>query len=185
MASFNKSNKLSPPLMWAFRSAAEKRDSRKAPEDRYDGDAQKVVSGRRGTGAAAISEPILRREVWRDLEHLLNTVALESSLSDLRRHSHARASILNFGLPDISHRSIDELAGSKALESEIEAVLRTFEPRLVAKSVVVKRDVSVDPLGLKVRFLVSADLSCRPVDIPLEFTAEVELDSGKFAIHRL
>ncbi len=186
MAGVTRSNRLSPPLMWAFRSAAEKRDARKKPDDREQADGQRVVSGRKTQMAASITEPILRREVWRDLEHLLNTVALESSMKDMRKFEHARRSILNFGLPDIAHRSIDELlANDKLIEKDIDTALKSFEPRLIASTITVKRDTSIDPSAMKLRFLINADLSCRPVDIPLEFTAEVDPDTGKFAINRL
>lgn len=186
MAGFNRSNRLSPPLMWAFRSAAEKRDSRQKPKSVQDREGERLIAGRKGSGAASITEPILRREVWRDLEQLLNTIALESTEHDVAKAPHVRASILNFGLPDMAHRSIDELMGNdRGIERQIESALNTFEPRLIAGTVKVRRDLSVDPVGLKVRFLINADLSCRPVDIPLEFTADVDLVSGKFAITRL
>lgn len=186
MAEFNRSNRLSPPLMWAFRSAAEHRDARKKPAERTGQDGQRLLAGRKGANSAAITEPILRAQVWRDLEHLLNTVAMESTVKEIRKMEHVRRSIINFGLPDIAHRSIDELLGSdRVIEREMELALRTYEPRLIAGSISVKLDKAVDTLGLKVRFIVRADLSCRPVDIPLEFTAEVESVSGKFALSRL
>ena len=142
--------------------------------------------GRKGSRSASVTEPVLRGEVWRDLDHLLNAVSLESTLDDVRAFPHVRASVLNFGRPDIAHRSIDELMGNdRAVEREIEVALRTYEPRLVAGTIRVSRDTTVDAVGLKVRFNVQADLSCRPVDIPLEFTAEVEIDSGRFAINQL
>ncbi len=186
MAGFHKSNRLSPPLMWAFRSAADNRDSRIKPEPREDGQGQRLVSDRKGTAAASITEPILRREVWRDLENLLNTISLESTQKEVGRAPHARSSIINYGMPDIAHRTIDELlANDKGMERQIERALAAFEPRLVAGTVKVRRDTSLDPAGLKVRFVVSADLLCRPVDIPLEFTADVETVTGRFAINRL
>jgi type VI secretion system protein ImpF len=170
--------------MWAFRSAAESRDSRQKPEVPSDQEGQRVISGRKGSSVASVSEPILRRQVWRDLEQLMNTIALESSIEDVRRVGHVRSSILNFGLPDIVHRSMDELlTNDRVIERQIETALKTFEPRLLG--VTVKRDTTAADAGLKIRFLVSADLSCRPVDIPLEFTAEVEVGSGKFSISRL
>ena len=172
--------------MWAFRSAHEQRDARKSQAERQTEAGERVISGRRGSATAAITEPILCREVWRDLEQLLNTIALESTQADVGAMPHARRSILNFGLPDLTHRSIDELSsGDGVVEREIEAALKAFEPRLIAGSVRVRRDTSVKAVGLKIRFVVSADLSCRPVDIPLEFTADVEIDSGKFTINRL
>jgi type VI secretion system protein ImpF len=35
---------------------------------------------------------------------------------------------------------------------------------------------------LTIRFLVRADLDCEPVNVPLQFVADVELDTGKIAI---
>ena len=49
----------------------------------------------------------------------------------------------------------------------------------------VKRDTNVSIDELKLRFLVQADLRRKPVNVPVEFVAEVELDSGKIKIDRL
>ena len=43
----------------------------------------------------------------------------------------------------------------------------------------------MSPDELKVRFLVSAALKTQPVEVPVHFVAEVELDSGKIKIDRL
>lgn len=186
MAALNKSNRLSPPLIWAFRSAAERRDSRKPHEMREADDGQLTIASKKGSAAASITEAVLRQEVWHDIENLLNSVALESTEQAIARAPHARSSIINFGIPDMSHRSIDELlANDRGMERQIEAALRVFEPRLVPSSIRVRRDTAVDATALKVRFLVNADLVCRPVDIPVEFTADVDLVSCRFAISRL
>jgi type VI secretion system protein ImpF len=186
MAAPNKSNRLSPPLMWAFRSAAEARDSRKPAEVRDAREGQVAVASKKGSAAASITESTLRQEVWRDIETLLNAVALQSTERVVGRAPHVRSSILNFGLPDMAHRSIDELlANDRGMERQIETALRTFEPRLVPASIRVRRDSTVDPTALKVRFVVNADLVCRPVDVPIEFMADVELVSCRFAISRL
>ena len=108
MAGPGTNNRLSPPLMFAFRSAFEARDAKKK-HDLRDETGERVISSRRTTARTAITEPMLRREVARDLEALVNTIALESS-QDLEPFDHARKSILNFGLPDIAHRSIDEIS---------------------------------------------------------------------------
>src|SRR4029077_2419796 len=47
------------------------------------------------------------------------------------------------------------------------------------------RDDTVSPDELRVRFLVSAALRTQPVEVPVQFIAEVELDSGKIKIDRL
>ena len=62
---------------------------------------------------------------------------------------------------------------------------RDFEPRLVARFDQSRRDDTVSPDELKVRFLVSAALKTQPVEVPVQFVAEVELDSGKIKIDRL
>ena len=95
-----------------------------------------------------------------------------------------RKSILNFGFPDLASRSIDERAVSD-ISRQIEATLATFEPRLAKSSIKARRDDSVAADELRVRFLVSAELRVQPLDVPVEFTAEVELDSGKVRIERL
>jgi type VI secretion system protein ImpF len=49
----------------------------------------------------------------------------------------------------------------------------------------VSRDPGVDKAELKIRFVVSAELACEPLNIPVEFVADVEFDSGKILINRL
>jgi len=43
--------------------------------------------------------------------------------------------------------------------------------------------MSVDPVELKIRFIVRADLTCEPVNVPVEFIADV-IDTGKILINR-
>jgi len=184
MAGPNKRTRLNSPLMYAFRSAHEARDGKKNAEQRDEAN-ERIVQSRRSTARVAITEPVLRQEVARDLEILMNTVSLESSF-DLEGFERVRSSILNYGFPDITHRTIDELSSSAAdVRGEIETVLTAFEPRLIAGSIQVTRDASVDAAELKVRFIIRADLSCEPLNVPVEFVADVELDSGKMMIGRL
>jgi type VI secretion system protein ImpF len=68
---------------------------------------------------------------------------------------------------------------------EIATVLTSHEPRLVRNTVQVTRDTSVDAADLKVRFIVRADLFCEPLNVPIEFVADVEIDTGKITIARL
>ena len=119
----------------------------------------------------------------RDLDALMNTIAMEST-QDLRAFEHVRKSVLNYGFPDIAHRTIDELSLDD-VKHEIASVLTGHEPRLVRNSVQVTRDTSVDAADLKVRFIVRADLFCEPLNVPIEFVADVEIDTGKIKINRL
>jgi len=181
MARLDSKTRLSPPLMHVFRAAHEAKDSRKTIEIR-DEHGERVIAGRRLRPRQIITEQVLRREVWRDVDALLNAVALESTL-DMTKAPHARKSIINFGIPDITHRTIDE-TGVNDIPGEIKEALINFEPRLAAASLSVTRDTSVDPADLKVRFVVRADLICDPVQMPVEFVADVN-EVGKIIVNRL
>jgi type VI secretion system protein ImpF len=181
MADVVRKNRLSPPLMFVFRAAHQARDAQARNKWREDaGVAAETRS--RAQQRAPITEAMLRREVGLDLENLMNCVSLESTL-DLSDFPRARRSIINFGLPDLVHRSIDELA-AKDIDGDIEEVVRVFEPRLVTDTVRVTRDTSVDAAELKVRYVVHGDLSCEPLNVPVEFVADVEVATGKIQIRR-
>lgn len=168
--------------MTAFRSAFAAKDAKKTI-DRRDESGERLIAGRRQAARAAISETSLRREVSRDLEVLMNTIALGSSLN-LEAYPDVARSVLNFGLPDVTHRSIDEHRTGE-ITQEIAHALAVYEPRLSAATLRVRRDESLDAMGLKVRFVVQADLICDPVDVPVEFVADVEIDTGKIVLNRL
>jgi type VI secretion system protein ImpF len=181
MASLTSKTRLSPPLMHVFRAAHAAKDAKKTIEMRNEG-GERVIAGRRLGPRHVITEPVLRREVSLDLEALLNAIALESTL-DMTDAPYARKSIINFGIPDITHRSIDEVSLGDITE-EIKLAIINFEPRLAADSVRVTRDTSLDPVELKIRFIVRGDLTCDPVHVPVEFVAEI-VEPGKIAVSRL
>jgi type VI secretion system protein ImpF len=181
MVGVNKKNRLSPPLMYAFRGAHEERDA-KTKIDLRDEAGERVIAGRRAAMRTAITEPMLRREVGRDLDALMNTIAMESS-EDLDSFDYVRKSILNYGLPDIAHRSIDENAVDH-ISQEIRSALINYEPRLIRQTIRVARASEFNEAELKVRFVVHADLLCEPLNVPVEFVADLELDSGNITVSR-
>lgn len=168
--------------MLAFRAAYEARDARERLDMR-DETGERVIAGRRTLTRGAVTENAIRREVSRDLETLLNTVNLES-IEDLEDCEHVRRSILNYGLPDVTHRTIDE-AGVTDVVAEIEDALIRFEPRLLKETIRVRRDEEADIAQLIVRFIVRADMFSDPLKVPVEFFADVQMDSGKVLISRL
>ena len=162
MAAINNRTRLSPPLMYVFRAAHEAKDAKKSIDIR-DRAGDRVIAGRRLRARQVITEPILRREVARDLEALLNAVALESTIA-MTDMPYARKSIINFGLPDVSNCTIDSKAVD-AIPEEIKTTISRYEPRLPPAALEVTRDTTVDPAELKVRFVVRADLTCEPVHV--------------------
>jgi type VI secretion system protein ImpF len=168
--------------MYAFRAAHAARDATKKIDLR-DEAGERIIAGRLSVARTPISESLLRREVARDLDSLMNTIAFESA-EDLSGLDQVRKSILNYGLPDIAHRSIDEHSVDD-IENEIKKALMNFEPRLARDSIRASRDKAVGVEELKVRFLVQAVLYCEPVNVPVEFVADFELDSGSIKVGRL
>lgn len=169
------------PLMQAFRTAHAERDAMRR-EPTGAGTADRVVTSRSGAGRTGITEGELVRSVAHDIEGLMNTIQLAATL-DLSAHLHAARSILNFGIPDVVHRSIEDI-GVHDVGAEIRAALVAYEPRIVPDSIGVMRDLSADAGALKLRFVVSAVLDSEPLNIPVEFIADLERDTGKVTLGR-
>jgi len=167
--------------MSAFRQAHAARDATQSrgepgPED------ERTIPGRRSAVRSAITGAELARAVASDVEVLLNTVHLGASL-DLSHHAHVARSVLNFGLPDMVHRSLEDV-GVNDIGVEIKTALNAHEPRILPASVRVARDHEADATALKLRFVVSANLDCEPLNVPVEFVADLERDTGKITIGR-
>ena len=177
-----RNDRLAPPLMYAFRTAHEKRDAKQNLDLRDEG-GERVIAARRVTTRGPISESGLRREVMTDLVGLLNSTNLDSA-EDLSSTPAVKQSILNFGFPDLASRTPFS-SSVRAVAREIEIALSDFEPRLARQSIHASRDMTIGADELRVRFVVKADLRARPVNVPVEFIAEVELDSGKIKIDRI
>jgi len=80
----------------------------------------------------------LRRIVKRDLETLLNATSLEST-TDLSGHPKVKASVLNYGLPDLTGKIVSGLSAWEIQES-LRAALANYEPRIVPDSLAVTVD---------------------------------------------
>jgi type VI secretion system protein ImpF len=177
-----KNDRMAPPLMHAFREAFRHKDTKKELDLRDD-TGERIIASRRVSARSWVNEAALRRDLAEDLTSLLNTVNLNSA-QDLSDYSYTARSILNYGLIDITAYSIEENAVGD-ITHELRQSLKDYEPRLVPASIEVRRDTSVDSAAHQIRFAVSAEMHATPVDIPIEFVAELELDSGKMRISRL
>jgi type VI secretion system protein ImpF len=178
MARSSDADRLSPPLMFAFREAHRERDARIVPDLR-DEHGARIISGRRAR-KGAVTEGQLREQLALDLNALLNTVNMASGF-DLTAFPKVRESILNYGLPEISNRTIDEHRVAD-IADEIRTALIQFEPRLLPDALTVTRDTTVDPYSLNIRFAVSGEMACDPAAVAVEFVADIEIDTGKMRI---
>jgi type VI secretion system protein ImpF len=96
MATINSKTRLSPPLMHVFRAASVARDARRTVDIR-DQAGDRVIAGRRLRPRQVITEPVLRQEVSRDLDNLLNPSRWNRrSTLPMRRTSANRSSISAF-----------------------------------------------------------------------------------------
>ena len=167
--------------MHVFRAAHAAKDGTKKVDLRTEAGEQ-IIAGRRLRAPPSHHRIILRREVARDLRGLAEC---SRDGVDARHHRapYVKKSILNFGLPDVAHRTIDEI-GIRNIPEEIRMAIVCYEPRLAAASLHIERDESVDPAELKVRYIVRADLTCHPVHVPVEFIADI-IETGKIIVNRL
>lgn len=181
MAEIAHKTHVSPPLMHAFRAAHAAKDATRKIDLRTEA-GDRVIAGRRLRPRQVITEQMLRHEVARDLDTLLGTIAMESA-ADMTDTPYARNSILNFGLPDIADLTINATE-IKRIPEEIKKAVVRYEPRLAAASLRIEPDLSIDAAELKARFLVRADLTCYPIELPVEFVADI-VESGKIVVNRL
>ena len=130
-----------------------------------------IGSVRPGTLAA------LRFSVLRDLEHLLNTRREEQLVPP--DYQESAASVLNYGLPDLSLYSLKSASGQQRLRRSIETALRLFETRLSNVAVALDGWDEGRPI---LRFRVEAVLNVEPAPEPVVFDTEFALDSCKFQV---
>ena len=168
--------------MHAFRESFRQRDAEKMIEN-VNAAGERVLSGRRSSPRSAVAEAALRLELAEDISQLLNTVNLASA-QDLSEAPQVRRSILNYGVPDLASITSDSL-GSQSIAAELKALLENFESRLVPGTLNVRSEAVGDDASGLVRFHVNAEMYSTPVDVAVEFVAEVETESGKVKVSKL
>jgi len=184
MTKVKESERLRAPLMYAFRSAAAAGDATKQIDIREGG--ERVLAARRAIATArrSLSDSALRRLLAEDLSNLLNTVDLESAAPELVEGlDHVRKSIVNYGLPDLSRRTVGEV-GIGEIAHELRDALQRYEPRLLKRGMEVEQDTEGSD-ERKVRFVVRADMRADPVPTSVEFVTDVEFDAGEIRVSQL
>ncbi len=168
-------------IFQAFRAAHHAGDARHERARADDGITElTTVRKQRRFG---ISEDELRRHLEADLAALLNTTHMEA-LVDLSDTPNVAKSIVNYGFRDLSSLGAAEL-GSPDVVNSLRQSLLDFEPRLIPETVEVTiRDTAVDSKH-HLALVVSAELVGDPVDIPLDFDADVDLGAGKLKLSEL
>jgi type VI secretion system protein ImpF len=186
---WRKEDRAKVSIMQIFRSNFHERRKRKhadshQPEDLAAGreDGETTVT-RRIDFRAGVSEDQLRAHIEADLNTLMNTIRLDAAIP-LDDAPHVRSSILNYGFQDLSSVTLKELK-SDEIRNSIRQSLIDHEPRLVPGSITVKMKRGEGGKDQRMELFVTADLMGDPVDIPLDFDAEVDLGAGKMRVSKL
>lgn len=167
--------------MYAFRAAFEAKDAREPPD--YKNEAGERVESARLSRRAIVSDAVLRKDLAKDLSNLLNTVNLGSA-TDIEEYEHVKTSILNYGIPDPTRFSVGERTAID-IGRELVNALMTFEPRLAKETIELETQEDKENSDAKLSFLVRAEMFSNPVNVPMEFVADLEFDTGKIQINRL
>ena len=131
----------------------------------------------RGEGHfAGIGVRELKRSVARDLEWLLNTRVWVGW--DLEGMDETSASIITYGIPELSTYSWARPEDGRSIGRLIEKAIRTFEPRLIPRSI--KCDVvpSEDVSDFSMRVRIEAILHVEPISEPIAFDAGFGIGGG-------
>ena len=183
MAKTKATEQLRAPLMYAFRSAAAAGDAKERLDIRTS-EGERVIASRRATATRrrSLSDAELKRLMSSDLESLLNTINMESADPELIDGlTYVQKSILNYGMPDMANKTVDETMRIDAIRDDLRQVIMRYEPRLLPKTLEIVRDLE-NETDLSIRFVVRSDMRADPVPTSVEFVTEVELQSGDIKI---
>ena len=136
------------------------------PEQRRESGEKRVLSLAR-----------LRESVRRDLAWLLNTGSF-GSLFDLSGYPEVERSTLNFGIPDLTGKTVSSVDAA-ALVRVIRLAILQFEPRLLRNTVKVQVLKSQSPSVNTVCFGIQADLWAQPLPLRLYLRSELDLEDGE------
>ena len=128
-----------------------------------------------------ISPRELHAFVKRDLAWLLNTVNLEAT-DDLQAYPEVAKSVVNFGVPDLSGKTLTEADIPEIRRGLRQAILQ-FEPRIIPRTLVVEAGLDKDRMAHnQLTFLIRGDLWANPVPIELYLRTDLDLETGNVTV---
>lgn len=123
----------------------------------------------------------IRDCVKRDLSWLLNSRNLCMD-EELSMYPQIASSVLNYGLPDLTGKTVSSLQLNK-LERILEKVILTFEPRILPDSLEVKLLTPEDMHDHNaLSFEINGWLWAEPSPLRLQLTTHLDLESGDMQI---
>lgn len=116
--------------------------------------------------------------VKRDLTWLLNSQNLSMDNYLEQNYPHVACSVINFGMPDMTGRTVSSFNPGE-LEHYIKHAILSFEPRLIRHTVKVDlftEESSMDNNALV--FKIEADLWTDPEPLHLQLKTQIDLENG-------
>lgn len=168
-------------IMHVFRSAAESGDARDGKANYQGGDRE--LTARSKERREGTDENTLKNHLSADLGNLMNTIRLDAAVS-LSDAPFVERSIVNFGFRDMSSVSAKDMTNQNIIQS-IRESLMNYEPRLIAETIEITINKNDAVNTQRLSFDISAEMVASPVDVPLDFVAEVDLGAGKIQMTRL
>ncbi|WP_425073534.1 type VI secretion system baseplate subunit TssE [Sagittula sp. S175] len=179
---WRKEDRAKVSIMQIFRSYHHDRRRRQHAQSAQKEDGETTVT-RRIDFREGVNEDALRHHIEADLSALMNTIRLDA-IQPLDKAPHVAKSILNYGFRDLSSVTLRELH-SESIRNSIKQSLIDYEPRLVPGSIEVSVKQGDGGNNQRMELFISADLMGDPVDIPMDFDAEVDLGAGKLRMSKL
>lgn len=113
----------------------------------------------------------------RDLEWLLNT--RQPPMPQINGYPAAKASVINFGLPDITSLGLMSASDHRSLRLAVEQCLRNFEPRLTDVHITLQETETGDR---RLRFHIEGNMVLDPSPEEISFDTVLELSSGEYKV---
>jgi len=140
------------------------------PHERKESRTERVLSVRR-----------LRECVRRDLGWLLNCTNLEM-VEDLTGFDEAKASVINFGVPELTGRTVSGLQIDDIAAMLKEAILR-FEPRILRDTLEIRGSRGEgDFSDRSLTFEIHGQMWAQPMPQELYLQTELDLELGEFRV---
>lgn len=116
--------------------------------------------------------------VKRDLTWLLNTQNLSMDTYLEEYYPNVASSVINFGMPDMTGRTVSSL-NSGELERYIKKAILSFEPRLIRHTVKVNLFTEESKMDNNaIIFKIEADLWMDPEPLHLQLKTQIDLENG-------
>jgi type VI secretion system protein ImpF len=139
---------------------------------------------RDGPEQQGLTLPQLRQAVLRDLATLLNTSNL-SSLLDFDQTPLAAKSTINYGIPALAGL-LESASRVHTIEEELEAAIRTFEPRIRAGTLKVRTRGTDTEGGMpSLLFEIEGELWAQPVPVQLFLETKIEVETRLAAVSEM